>query len=452
MVSGSQDRGEWGSKLGFVLAAAGSAIGLGNIWKFPSEVAENGGAAFLIVYVICCFLIGFPVMAAELTIGRKTRKNPIGAFKALSDNKIFMLIGAWGVLCGVMILSFYNVIAGFTLSFVFEELFHFTGNPELAAWFGDLGNGFKVALFSALFMLVTIYTVSRGISGGIEKATKTLMPLLLGILIIMIIYVLTQAGSGEGLANYLKPDLSKLSVGLTFEAMGQAFFSLSLGMGALITYGSYLSKKQNLAEAAAYVTLADVGIAFIAGLLIMPAMYVALNNGIDIFNADGQLISSTTLVFNVLPALFHTMSNLVGGLFGVSFFLLLCMAALTSTISLLEVPTSYAIDDLGMSRTKAAWTIGGFIGVLSIIISYFQNLIGVLDTLFNVIGLPLGGMMICLFLAYVWKTGNALTEMENGFPDVRSSLFGKVWPVFVGIICPLLILIVFVVTIINLIS
>ena len=452
MVSGSQDRGEWGSKLGFVLAAAGSAIGLGNIWKFPSEVAENGGAAFLIVYVICCFLIGFPVMAAELTIGRKTRKNPIGAFKALSDNKIFMLIGAWGVLCGVMILSFYNVIAGFTLSFVFEELFHFTGNPELAAWFGDLGNGFKVALFSALFMLVTIYTVSRGISGGIEKATKTLMPLLLGILIIMIIYVLTQAGSGEGLANYLKPDLSKLSVGLTFEAMGQAFFSLSLGMGALITYGSYLSKKQNLAEAAAYVTLADVGIAFIAGLLIMPAMYVALNNGIDIFDADGQLISSTTLVFNVLPALFHTMSNLVGGLFGVSFFLLLCMAALTSTISLLEVPTSYAIDDLGMSRTKAAWTIGGFIGVLSIIISYFQNLIGVLDTLFNVIGLPLGGMMICLFLAYVWKTGNALTEMENGFPDVRSSLFGKVWPVFVGIICPLLILIVFVVTIINLIS
>ena len=207
----------------------------------------------------------------------------------------------------------------------------------------------------------------------------------------------------KGFAAYLKPDFSKLSVGLIFQAMGQAFFSLSLGMGALITYGSYLSKKQNIPEVAAYVTLADVGIAFIAGLLIIPSMYVAQANGIEILNEAGALISSDTLVFNVLPAMFHQMASSVGAIFGITFFVLLSMAALTSTISLLEVPTSYAIDELNWSRKKSALIIGSAIAFFSVIISFNLNLIGILATLFNDIGLPLGGFMICIFLGYVWK-------------------------------------------------
>lgn len=453
MAVSTQGRGEWSSKLGFVLAAAGSAVGLGNIWKFPSEVAENGGAAFLVIYLLCCFLVGFPVMVAELVIGRKTNKNPVGAFKALSTGRFAPIIGYWGLLCGFMILAFYNVIAGWAFSFVFSELFHAMGNDALSAWFnGALNGGVPSAVFSLLFMGLTIIVVMGGISGGIEKATKTMMPLLISILILMIIYVATQDGSAAGFANYLKPDFSKLSVGLIFQAMGQAFFSLSLGMGALITYGSYLSKKQNIPEVAAYVTLADVGIAFIAGLLIIPSMYVAQSNGIAILDDNGALISSVTLVFNVLPAMFHTMAGGIGAVFGIVFFLLLSMAALTSTISLLEVTTSYAIDELDWSRSKSAIAIGSIIGIFSVIISYNLGLIDTLATLFNDIGLPLGGLMISLFLGYVWKTESAVIEMRQGFEHIDQSVFGKTWPLFIRYVCPLLILIVFVVTLLNILG
>ena len=447
MAASSNNRGQWGSKLGFVLAAAGSAVGLGNIWGFPTQVADNGGFAFLSIYILCCFLVGYPVMVAELAIGRKTQKNPVGAFLALNDNKVFGLIGAWGVLCGVMILSFYTVIAGWTFSFVFAELLRTVASEDVYTWFADTNLGLKSAIFSLMFMVMTIWIVSGGISSGIERATKTLMPTLISIMVIMIIYVLTRPGAAEGLSLYLTPDFSQISTELVFDALGQAFFSLSLGMGALITYGSYLDRKQNIPEAAAYVTMADFGIAFMAGLLIMPAMFVAQNNGIDIFDENGALLASTSLVFNVLPSLFHSMGSGVGLIFGVAFFVLLSMAALTSTISLLEVPVSYMIDEKGVDRKRAAWVIGGFVGLLAVIISFQQALIGTLLTIFNNIGLPLGGLMICLFLAYVWKTGNALLEMEDGYEGVSSSLFGKIWPIFVRFICPLLILAVFVFTV-----
>lgn len=445
----SSDRGQWSGKLGFIIAAAGSAVGLGNIWRYPSEVADNGGAAFIVVYLICCFMIGFPVMVAELAIGRRTKRNPVGAFKALSDKKVYSLIGMWGVLCGVMILSYYLVIAGWAFGFVFSEFVYFTGNTDLVNLLADLGNGTKSAFFSLLFIIATIFIVTGGVSGGIERAAKLMMPMLIVILLILIGYVLTQEGSGEGLRVYLTPDFSKINAPLILRAMGQAFFSLSLGMGALITYGSYLDKKQNIAEAAAYVTLADVGMACLAGLLIIPAMYVAQNNGIQIFNPDETLINTTGLIFNVLPALFHTMAPGAQIFFGLSFFLLLSMAALTSTISLLEVPVSYAIDEHGLSRKKAAWGIGLGIGVLAVGISYSTNLIGIIDTIFSIIGLPLGGLLICLFLGYVWKTGNALLEIQDGFPGVESHWFGKAWPIFVRYICPILIGIVFVTTIYN---
>ena len=440
MAGSTSTRGAWNSKLGFILAAAGSAVGLGNIWRFPTEVASQGGAAFLIIYLLCCFLVGFPVMMAELSIGRKTRRNPVGAFKALSSNKIYPLIGMWGVLCGVMILSFYLVVAGWTVSYIFEEIFFFAGMTDWATWISNTNNGMINAVFAVIFMGCTVGIIRGGVSDGIEKATKLMMPLLILILIGMIIYSFTQPGSGEGLSEYLNPDFSQITPNLIFAAMGQAFFSLSLGMGALITYGSYLDRKENIPEAAAYVTLADVGIAFLAGLLIMPAMYMAQAQGVAIFDDGGNLIAGVALIFQVLPELFHSMGGGLGLFFGVTFFFLLSMAALTSTISLLEVPVSYAIDEHEIPRKKAAFMVGGLILAISLVISFQTSLIGHIDFIFSQIGLPLGGIMICLFLGYVWKTENALEEMDSGYPGVGSSTLGKVWRFMIMIFCPLVIL------------
>lgn len=451
-INNSDNRGNWSSKLGFILAAAGSAIGLGNIWAYPSKVADNGGAAFILIYTLCCFLVGFPVMVAELTIGRKTGKNPVGAFKAMNFSPHFKWIGFWGIVCGFMILSFYNVVAGWTFSFVFEEIFHFTGIESLKSFFGDLGNGHKNALFSVFFMFMTIAIITGGVAEGIEKATKIMMPALLGILILMIGFVFTRDGAMEGLIYYLKPDFSKITVELFFKAMGQAFFSLSLGMGALITYGSYLNKKSNIPEAAFYVTISDLSIAFLAGLLIIPAMFVAQNNGVNIFDENGALLSSTTLVFAALPDLFHSLPAGLGLIAGVLFFLLLSMAALTSTISLLEVPVSYAIDEFKWKRKNAAVGIGSAVLALSLVISYNLNLIDLLALIFNDIGLPLGGLLTSIFLAYVWKTNNALAEIRSGYSEVDNSFFGKLWPFMVKYVSPLLIGIVFFQTLYSLFS
>jgi NSS family neurotransmitter:Na+ symporter len=433
------DRGSWNSKLGFILAAAGSAVGLGNIWAFPTKVATEGGAAYLLVYLICTFAIGFPVMAAELAIGRRSRKNPVGAFKAISSNKFFPLVGLWGVICGVMILSFYTVIAGWAFGFAFEEIFFYFGWDNAANWLTDTNNGFRNAIIATVFMLGTIKIITGGVSDGIERATKMMMPLLIGIIVIMIVYVLMQPGSAEGVSVYLLPDFSKINANLIFSAMGQAFFSLSLGMGALITYGSYLNKKENIPQAAAFVTLADVGIAFLAGLLIIPAMYLAKSQGINI-NAGGSLASSTDLVFQILPALFHTIGGAAGLILGVTFFLLLSIAALTSTISLLEVPVSYVIDEFEVKRKRAAWTVGLSILVVSIVVAFYPSLIGLFDYLFSSIGLPLGGFLICIFVGYFWTTDSAINEMEYGFAGIKQTMFVKVWPIFIKYICPAAIL------------
>lgn len=441
MASSTASRGNWNSKLGFILAAAGSAVGLGNIWGFPTQVASNGGAAFLFIYLLCAFAIGFPVMIAEITMGRATGRNPVGAFKVLGDNKWFYsAIGMWGLICGVMILAFYTVIAGWTVSYVFEELFFFLGMTDWSAWISDTSNGPINAVFAIIFMGATISIILGGVSDGIERATKFMMPLLLIILVIMIGYVISQPGAGVGLEVYLFPDFSKVTPSLVLSAMGQAFFSLSLGMGALITYGSYLSKKENIPEAAAYVTLMDAFIAFLAGLLIIPTMYMAQAQGVPIFDDSGNLLASAALIFQVLPELFHEMGGLLGLIFGGTFFFLLSIAALTSTISLLEVPVSYAIDEHNLSRKKAAKYIGGGVLAISLIISFDTTLIDHFVFIFNEIGLPLGGFLICLFLGYYWKTDNALAEMQEGYPAIMKTVFARVWPVFVKVIAPLAIL------------
>lgn len=447
-------RGTWNSKLGFILAAAGSAVGLGNIWGFPTQVADNGGAAFILIYLFCCLIVGLPVMIAELTIGRRTQKNPVGAFKALSNgNKFVPLIGYWGVLCGVMILSFYVVISGWTLAYVFEELFYFFNYEAAAQYVGDLGNGMKNAIFTLFFMILTILVVTGGVSKGIERVTKMLMPILIGILLILIIYIFTLDGAMEGVAMYFKPDFSTVDGSLILSALGQAFFSLSLGMGALITYGSYLNKKQNIVESAVYVTIFDIGIAVIAGLLVIPAMFVAQAGGVQIFDpATGALFSSTTLVFDVLPEMFHNVGGIIGLILGVTFFILLGLAALTSSISLLEVPVSYVIDEHNIKRKKAAWLVGGIVGVIGVVISFELGLIDIFVNIFNEVGLPLGGLMICLFLGYFWKSENALLEMEHGNKGISESKFSTIWIIFIKFISPILIALVLFSTIWSLLT
>src|SRR5699024_4496956 len=421
------------------MAAAGAAVGLGNIWRFPTEAASNGGGAFLFIYLICCFLIGYPVMLAEISIGRRTGKNPVGAFRKLGSSRMYSLIGIWGVLCGIMILSFYTVVAGWTLSYTFEEIFFALGFTNWAAWISNTESGWLNAFFSAIFMCCTVSIIRGGVSNGIERATKIMMPLLLLILIILIGYVAYLPGSSEGLTTYLKPDLSKVTPGLIFAAMGQAFFSLSLGLGALITYGSYLDKKENIPQAAVMITILDVLVAFLAGLLIIPAIYLAQTQGITIYQ-NGAFIAGPDLIFQILPSLFHSIGGLLGSLAGITFFALLSMAALTSTISLLEIPVSYTIDEHTVPRSKAATWIGLGILLISLLISFNTELIGIIDFVFSQVGLPLGGIMICLFLAYEWKTGNAFDELESGSPNFRYSIIGKSWKLFVMFICPAVIL------------
>jgi NSS family neurotransmitter:Na+ symporter len=443
-------RGTWNSKLGFVLAAAGSAVGLGNIWRFPTEMAENGGAAFLILYAALVFIIGYPVMVGELSLGRKTQRNPVGAFRAISDSKFFPLVGFWGVLCGIAILSFYVIIAGWTLGYFFEQIFYAAGWYDWANWIKDTDNGWLNAAVAIIFMIATVSIILGGVSDGIERAVKYLMPLLVIILLIMIIYVMFQPGSGEGLRRYLIPDFSAINSNLMLAAMGQAFFSLSLGMGALITYGSYLNRKENIPEVAGYVTIADLGIAFMAGLLIMPAIFMAQMNGVEVFNPeDGSLLAGPALIFQILPELFHDMGGVIGLIFGASFFFLLSIAALTSSISLLEVPTAYVIDEHKMKRKHAAILIGGGVSVISVIIAFNTSLIGNIDFIFSKIGLPIGGLMLCIFLGYFWKMENVKLELEKGYEGINTSKFFPIWSIFIRYICPILIGIVLVTTLLN---
>lgn len=452
MSDQTNQRGNWNTKLGFVLAAAGSAVGLGNIWGFPTQVADNGGASFILIYVACCLIVGLPVMVAEFAIGRNTRRNPVGAFRKLGKGWFPPLIGLWGVLCGIMILSFYMVIAGWTFSFIFEQLFAQLGFISASEWVTRMDSGPKNAFFAILFILATISIIVGGVSNGIERATKTMMPILIAVLVIMAAYVMTLEGSIKGLRMYLLPDFSLINTRLVFSAMGQAFFSLSIGMGALLTYGSYLRKNQNIVESATYVTLADMGIAFLAGLLVIPAMFVAENAGITIIGDDGRLYSSSTLVFDVLPGLFSSMGGLLAIVLGTAFFLLLSMAALTSTISLLEVPVSYVIDEHRVPRKKAAWLVGGLVMVLAVGVSFRTNMISFLYVIFNNVGLPLGGLMLSIFLAWSWKTRNALEELHHGFKNPEKSLFLRFWPAFVTYLSPALIALVLITTLYNLLG
>ena len=286
-------RGEFTSRFGFLMAASGSAVGLGNIWGFPTNAASNGGAAFLFTYLILAFALAYPALMAELIIGRYARANAVTALRTISSgNKTrlaALLVGFIGIVTVSFILSFYGIVSGWMIAFFFDPIARLLGASQLSAWL-TADAVMRNSLFVVLFMLLTIYIISAGVKEGIEKWASRLMPSLIVILLLLIVYVLTLPGAMDGLRAYLIPDFSLIAdPSLLVDAMGQAFFSLSLGVGTMLIYGSYISSKENLPTIGSLVALLDVGIAVLAGMLILPAMYVALANGVEIYDDAGRL-------------------------------------------------------------------------------------------------------------------------------------------------------------------
>jgi NSS family neurotransmitter:Na+ symporter len=370
----SSNRGSFGSKFGIIAAAAGSAIGLGNIWRFPYVTGENGGGAFLIVYLVFILAIGLPVMLSEFVIGRATNRNPYGAFKMLKPNQPWYLIGIMGILGAFFILAFYGAVGGWTIEYLIQSVQNgFEGKDPTAI--GEMfsnfqHNGKRPVLLQLIFMGLTMFVVVAGIEKGIEKYTKILMPVLLLLIIVICIRAITLPGAGEGLAFLFNPDFSKLAsermpLGINYpvilEALGQAFFSLSIGMGTLITYGSYIQKNDNLGSSAFIVSMADTLIAILAGVAIFPAVFA--------FGIKPD--AGPALVFETLPNIFQQMPG--GYYFGLLFFLLLMIAALTSSISVLEVVVAFTVEQFNMSRKKATILAGALIAVIGIFCALFRT-------------------------------------------------------------------------------
>ncbi|WP_339617515.1 sodium-dependent transporter [uncultured Gilvimarinus sp.] len=442
------ERGQFSSKIGFLLAAAGSAVGLGNIWGFPTQAASNGGAAFLLVYLILAFILAYPALMAELTIGRYARANVITALSELSPSPLFkragLAVGIGALTVAVFILSFYAIVAGWMLAEFISPAAQLLQLDGLARWVGSQSFS-RNALMCGVMSALTIMIIARGVEQGIEAWSTRLMPALFLILLGMIGYVFTQAGALAGLRAYLVPDLTRLGdPALILSAMGQAFFSLSLGVGTMLIYGSYLRDTDNLPRLGAAVTLLDTGFAFTAGLLILPAIYVAQAQGISVFNTEGALIAGPDLIFQVLPALFDNMGA-AGSWLALAFFALMSIAALTSAISLLEVPVSVAVERCSMSRPTAAVLSGGVIFMISLLIIWqFDALFNTVISLTTVYGQPLLGVALCVFAGWVLHRNQLLKELSNGHPEIESTFFWRVWPFYVKFICPSLILVTFV--------
>ena len=440
-------RGEFSSRFGFVMAASGSAVGLGNIWGFPTQAASNGGAAFLVVYLVLAFTLAYPALMAELIIGRHAHSNAVSALRRISPNRLLGNIGAFSGIAGFvvasLILSFYAIVAGWMIAFCLSAIATASGMTDLANWLTSFGLG-RNLLFTGIFIALTISIISSGVQQGIERWSARLMPALLLILVVLVVYVLNLEGAAEGLRVYLLPDFSRIfSPGLILNALGAAFFSLSLGVGTMLIYGSYVSDDENLPLLGGMVTLVDILIAVLAGFLVLPAMYAALHNGVEIFSDSGALISEDTLIFTVLPELFSTL-GLTGIIVSFTFFFLMSIAALTSSISMLEVPVAYAVEEHGFARRTTAIAIGSLIAMASgIIMLNFDSLFGLVITITTRYSQPLLGFIFCIYAGWVWHRDTLLQELRKGYPEVSEGLFWKIWPWYVKLICPLIILGIF---------
>ncbi len=420
----NNERENFGSKIGVVLAAAGSAVGLGNIWRFPIETGQNGGAAFIIIYIGCIILFGLPIMISEFMIGRNTQSNTAGAYRKLSPGTQWKWVGRLGVLTGFVILSYYSVVAGWTAEYTLLAVTNeFAGKTvvDYPVIFNDFVScWWKPLLWLAAFMLATHIIIVRGVQSGIEKFSKIMMPLLFILILVLVGCSVTLPGADAGLNFLLKPDFSKITGETVLRAMGQAFFSLSLGLGCLCTYASYFGKDTNLGKTALNVSVIDTLVAIMAGFIIFPA----------VFNAGYQLGSNDigpSLLFITLPNVFQQAFGgmpILSWVFSVMFYFLLILAALTSTISMHEVVTAYLSEEFRMTRRKAAvivTTACTFIGVFCSLSFGPFNGVRLFDmTLFDLfdyvssnIFLPVGGMLIALFTGWYLDKKFVRQEITN---------------------------------------
>ncbi len=418
----TQGRGNFGSKLGMILAAAGSAVGLGNIWRFPYEAGQHGGAAFILTYLGCILLMGIPIMIAEFLIGRHTQANTAGAYRKLAPGTPWRWVGRLGVLTGFLILGYYSVVAGWTLEFTVQAASNsFSGKN--AAWFVESFNAFmsnpwRPILWMAVFMLGTHFIIEKGVEKGIEKSAKIMMPLLFILLLILAVCAISLPGAGAGIEFLIKPDFSKVNGDVFLSAMGQAFYSLSLGMGCLCTYASYFKRDANLPRTAINVSLIDTSVAILAGFIIFPAAFAV---GI-------QPDSGPSLLFITIPNVFQQAFGsmpFIAVILSVMFYVLLAVAALTSTISMHEVVTAYLHEEFRLTRRKAAWivtvsctTIGIFcslsLGAGKETLSLFgMPLFDFFDFFTAKILLPGGGLFIALFVGWYLDKKLVWSEITN---------------------------------------
>jgi len=459
------EREEFGSRIGFILAAAGSAVGIGNLVGFPVNAAKNGGGAFLLIYALFIAFVCLPVMLAELAAGRNSRKNPLGAYKHFAPGSRRWFIAGWSSLITPFMISvFYAVITLWLLGYLVEIL---SGNLTSLAqpeYFGEFINSKQVFLYLALIIGGTGLILLGGVQKGIEKAAKLMMPILFIVLLILVGFGLTRDNAMAGVAFYLIPDLSKITPSVINGALGQAFFSLSLGMGIMITYGSYMSSKASIPYSAKMVAITDTAVAFVAGLLILPAIF-SFNPEVD----PAELSSSSVgLVFSYLPKIFLGLQSSVGyfaaSVVAAAFFTLVLFAAITSLVSIIEVPVSAVMDELGQSRKQSLLTLGGGIILLTLfcalsfgMVDFFTDFIPygggtrsffdlVIDVFYETI-LPLNGFLICILVCYRWKRSNMNHELYIGDEGFRGSFMERYIDFALGTFIPAILLLVFINTV-----
>lgn len=417
-------RDGFSSRFGIIAAAAGSAVGLGNIWKFPYIVGENGGSAFILVYLLSILAVGIPVLLAEFIIGRRGQANAVRSFKKIAPNTKWSGIGWMGIVAAFMILGFYTVIAGYTIHyFILTVTNSFAGmsSAQIADTFNNFASSTRPIIYTVIFIILSLGILFGGIKDGIEKYTKVLMPGLVGIIALLVIRAITLPGAEEGIQFLLKPDFSELSMKAVLDALGHSFFSLSVGMGTMLTYGSYISKKESLTSITFSIAAADTIIALLAGLAIFPAVFAF---GIDPTSGPG-------LVFITLPNVFLQMPG--GIIFGALFFLLLFIAALTSVVSIFEVIIAYITEELKVNRHKAM----GLTTLAVIVIATFcalsqtpdtslifngHNLFDWMDLLSANVLLPIGGLLIMIFLGFIMKRSDLEDELQHGSKSIKGTM------------------------------
>ena len=437
--------GQWSSRLTFILAVTGSAIGLGNIWKFPYIAGENGGGAFVLIYLVCIFIIGFPIMVSEIMLGRRGRRNPITSMKILGQeeqgNEAWKYVGLIGLMAGFIILSYYSVIAGWTLHYfklsVFGELSNLDNETAQSVFAKLTASASTQLIYHTGFMIITIAIIAKGIKNGLERAVKLMMPGLLLILIILLLYSIFQGDFMAGVNFLLVPDFSKVTSQSILAAMGQAFFTLSLGMGCIVMYGAYLPKKESIVGTTTAIIFCDTMIALLAGMVIFPIVF---QFGLEPTDGPG-------LIFLTLPLAFNEITG--GYLFSGLFFILLGFAAITSALSLLEPSVAWMIENKNYSRNKSAFIIGILIWLLGFLSIFSFNVLSELtfwkgtlfdnfDYIASNIMLPLSGLLFTIFASWVMKRKHSMDELS----DIPINLY-RLWRFSARYIAPIGVILVF---------